>query len=158
MTLAPPPAAPQLTDFDADGKPGLTLKNSDGKETVNESDKYQIWTYTTPSPLQLNGPVTLDLWSSAGLFGSLKAGTLYAYLYNCTTGGVICTKIASNAVFGTPWNTSLIDWGHRTITIGSVSQTIPAGNELRIKLLFKSSDLWLTMTATYPSALNITLG
>ena len=35
MTLALPPAAPQLTDFDADGKPGLTLKNSDGKETVN---------------------------------------------------------------------------------------------------------------------------
>src|SRR5581483_3722553 len=34
-----PPGAPQLADFDADGKPGLTLKNSDGKETINESAK-----------------------------------------------------------------------------------------------------------------------
>ena len=52
--------AAQLADFDGDGKQGLTIKYGDGKETINESAKYQIWTYTAPSPLLLNGPVTLE--------------------------------------------------------------------------------------------------
>jgi hypothetical protein len=164
MTLVLPPAAPQLADFGGDGNPGRTIKHSNGAETTVDTRRYQIWTYTAPSPLVLNGPVTLDLWSSTGTFATLKSGTLYAYLYDCTPGGTGdptwsgCTRIASNAVFESPWNTSLIDWGYRLITIGSVSRTIPAGNELRIKLLFNSRDLWLTMTAAYPTALLVTLG
>ena len=155
---SPAPVVPRLTDLDSDGKPGLTIKNSDGKESVNEGAKYQIWSFNTSSPLQLDGPVTLDLWSSAGgSFGILKSGTLYSYLYDCAPGGS-CTRIASNSTFHSPWNTSLSDWGERTVTIGSVTRTIPAGNELRVKLLFKSTDLWLMMSAGYPTALSVTLG
>ena len=158
LTTSPPPSAPQLADFDGDGKPGLTIKNSDGKETITEGNKYQTWTYPLVAPLLLTGPVTLDLWSSTGLFGTLKPGTIYTYLYDCTTGGSSCTKIAQNAVVANPWNASLIDWSYRTIVIGTVNRTIPTGNELRVKVLFHPSDLWLTMTAAYPSALVVTLG
>jgi len=158
MTLLLAPAAPQLADFDGDGHPGLTLKDSDGKETIAEGQKYQTWTYPAPAPLVLNGPVTLDLWSSEGAFITLHNGTLYAYLYDCTPGGVVCTKIASNTVIANTWNTSLLDWGHRLLTVGSVNRTIPAGNELRIKILFHARDLWMTMSAGYPTALNVTLG
>jgi HD domain-containing protein/Big-like domain-containing protein len=158
MTPAPAPAAPQLADFDGDGKPGLTIKNSDGSETETASSKFQTWMYTAPSPLLLNGPVTLDLWSSTGLFVITKPGALYAYLYDCAAGGVSCTKIASNVAFHDPWNRSLLDWTHRQITVGSVSRTIPAGNELHVKLLFHPSDLWITMSASYPSALVVTVG
>src|SRR5262249_20674183 len=91
-----PPAAGQSADLDADGQAGLTIKDSDGKETISNGQQYQTWTYTAPSPFVLNGPVALDLWSSTGLSGSLSQGEIYAYLYNCTAGGVICTKIASN--------------------------------------------------------------
>jgi Big-like domain-containing protein len=158
MTPTPAPAAPQMADFDGDGKPGLTIKNSDGSETETASAKFQTWMYTTPVPLLLNGPVTLDLWSSTGLFGITKPGALYAYLYDCAAGGVSCTRVASNVAFHDPWNTSPLDWTHRQITVGSVSRTIPAGNELHVKLLFQPSDLWITMSASYPSALVVTMG
>jgi putative nucleotidyltransferase with HDIG domain len=153
MTSLLPPGAPLLADLDSDGRPGMTIKNSDGRESRTESDKSQTWIYAVPSPLVLNGPVSLDLWSSTRLFVSAKPGTLFAYLYDCTAAGASCTKIAENTAFAQPWNTSLIDWSHRVVTIGSVSRTIPAGHELRVKLMFRSEDLWLTMTAAYPTAL-----
>ena len=112
----------------------------------------------------LNGPVVLDIWSSLGLFTTLDSATLDAYLYDCTPGGATdpnwagCTKIASNSSFASPWNTSLLSWGHRQITIGTVNRTIPGNNELRIRVLVESRDLWLTMTAAYPTALVVTLG
>ena len=60
--------------------------------------------------------------------------------------------------FEHPWNTSLLDWGNRSITIGSVNGTIAAGHELRIRLLFHGKDLWLMTSAAYPSSLIATLG
>lgn len=158
MSVSLPPPAAQLADFDSDGKPGLTIKNSDGKETITEGDKYQAWTYPTPAPMILAGPVTLDLWSSLGVFGTVKAGIIYTYLYDCSAGGLSCTKIASNTVFANPWNTSLIDWSYRSISIGSVNRTIPTGNELRVRVQFQQGDLWVTTSATYSSALVVTLG
>jgi hypothetical protein len=156
MTTALPPALSLLTDFDGDGKPGLTIKNSKGDENDNDYRKARTWTYVVPSPLALDGPVTLDIFSSTGPFLSLKDGTLYAYLYDCTGGGASCTKVAANTAFANPWNTALLSWGHRVVTIGSVTRTIPAGHELRVRLLFRSADLWLTMTAAYPTALIVT--
>jgi Bacterial Ig domain/HD domain len=158
MGLGLAPAAPQFADLGGDGNPGLTITESNGSETNTVPGTFLIWTYTAPSPLVLDGPVTLDLWSAAGALGAVTPGTLYAYLYDCTAGGGSCTNIASNAVSESPWNTSLVDWGLRTITIGSVTRTVPAGNELRVRLSFQSSDLWLTMTAAYPTALVVTLG
>ena len=152
------PAAPQLTDFDADGNPGLTIKNSDGKDTIVDVRKYHAWAYPVPSPLVLNGPVTLDLWSSTGTFDALRLGKLYTYLYDCTSGGLSCTPIATSTAVANPWNAPLLDWTHRVITIGTLNRTIPTGNELRIKLLFHGTDLWTTMTASYASALVVTLG
>ena len=152
-----PAAAAQLADFDGDGNPGLTIRNSDGHGN-QPGARFQIWTYTTVAPIVLNGPVTLGLWSSQGLFGSLQKGTLYSYLYDCTAGGATdpywagCTTLASNVAFEDPWNTSLLDWGNRSITIGSVNGTIAAGHELRIRILFHGKDLWLMTSAAYPSS------
>ncbi len=158
MSPSHPPPAAQRSDRDSGGKPGLTIKNSDGEETITEGAKYQTWIYTTPSPMLLAGPVTLDLWSSFGVFGTVKAGIIYSYLYDCTAGGLSCTRIASNTVFANPWNTSLIDWSYRSISIGNANRTIPTGNELRVRVQFQRGDLWVTTTAAYSSALVVTLG
>jgi hypothetical protein len=158
MTTSPPPAAPWLADLDGDGKPGMTIKDSDGQETITESGKYHVWTYPAPAPLVLNGPVSLDLWSSSEIFNVLKSGTIYVYLYDCTAGGSSCAKIAQNTVVFNPWNNSLIDWSHRTVVVGSVNHTVPTGDELRIKILHHGGNLWVTMSAAYPSALVVTLG
>ena len=39
---------------------------------------------------ELNGPVTLHLWSSASGFAGM-----YAYLYDCTAGGASCTLMTA---------------------------------------------------------------
>ena len=98
------------------------------------------------------------VWSSTGTFDALRLGKLYTYLYDCTSGGLSCTPIATNTAVANPWNAPLLDWTHRVITIGTLNRTIPTGNELRIKLLFHGTDLWTTMTASYASALVVTLG
>ena len=155
-SLAGPVSA--LADLDGDLQPGVTIRNSDGKASIADDTKSQTWTFVTPAPFALNGPVRLDLWSAAGSFTQVKKGFLYAYLYDCTPGGASCTMIASNTILENPWNTAAGIWGNRLLTVGSVSRTIAAGNELRIRLLYHEANLWVMMSQTYPSALVVTLG
>ena len=155
-----PPAAATFADLDGDGDPGLTIKKSDGKETISDPAKQQTWTYTLPASLTLNGPVSLQFWSTVDSFLGLHEGTLYTYLYDCASGGTSCVRIASNKLTRKPWNTSLLccSWTYRSVSIGTVNRTIAAGRELRVRVLFDHKDLWMTMTASYPSALQVTVG
>ena len=155
-----PPAAPTFADLDGDGDPGLTIEKSNGNESNNDPAEQQTWAYTLPASLTLNGPVTLQFWSTVDGFLGLSRGTLYAYLYDCASGGGSCVRIASNTLMQQPWNTSLLccSWSYRTLSIGTVNRTIAAGRELHVRLLFDHRDLWMTMTASYPSALQVTVG
>ncbi|MBK5287876.1 MAG: tandem-95 repeat protein, partial [Acidimicrobiia bacterium] len=156
LITSPPPAATPVPDFDTDGDPGLTIKNGDGKETISDPRKYHLWTYTTPLPLTLDGPVSLSLWSTMKDFDTGDAGNPYVFLYDCESGGVNCVKLASTQVLIPNWNIGPT-WTHRTITIGSVSRTFLAGHELRVRLLEGKNDMWVAMTAAYPSRLDVTL-
>jgi hypothetical protein len=66
--------------------------------------------------------------------------------------------LASNNVQVNNWNGLLQAWVEHDIAVGSVSQTIAAGRELRLKFLVDKHDLWIAMTAAYPSGLALTLG
>ncbi len=158
MTPAPPGAASPVPDYDADGQPGLTIENSNGDESTSDPGKVQVWTYALASPLQVNGPVTLQLWSTATLFSLAKTVHPYVFLYDCAAGGAACVTIAQNDVHVDNWNGLLSSWMYREITIGSVTRSIAAGRELRVRLLFQHHDVWVAMTAAYPSALTITTG
>ncbi len=61
-TSAPPAAEPE-PDHDGDLWPGLTIKASDGDEVNTDPAEWQDWVYSG-APLDLNGPVVLQLWST----------------------------------------------------------------------------------------------
>ncbi len=158
MSTAVPPAASPVPDYDADGDPGLTIEHGDGKETITDGDKYQVWRYVLPAAMQLNGPVTLELWSTVKDFRTDKNAHPYVYLYDCDAGGASCVKIAETDVHFDDWNGSTANWVYHEVTVGSVSRSMAAGRELHVRLLVKHEDLWVAMTAAYPSALAITTG
>jgi hypothetical protein len=158
LTAAVPPAASPVPDHDADGNPGLTIQKSDGKETITDGNKYQTWRYQLPSALQLNGPVTLKLWSTIKNFETNKKAHPHIYLYDCAAGGTACTKIAETDVHFDNWNGSTANWVYHEITIGSVSRSMAANRELHVRLLVDHEDLWIPLTAAYPSTLAITTG
>ena len=147
-----------MPDYDADGSPGLTIEKSDGKETNTDPMKLKAWAYTPSAPLVLNGPVTLQLWSTIADFGISKKGHPFVYLYDCAAGGAPCVKIAENDVHVNDWNGNTGTWMARTITVGSVAHTIVPGRSLKVVLLFGHEDLWLAMTAAHPSGLTLSLG
>jgi len=158
MTTVPPAPASPVPDYDTDGDPGLTIKSSGGGESPTDATKFKAWAYTPSAPLVLNGPVTLRLWSTIANFEPSKTGHPYVYLYDCDLDGLLCVKIAENDVHTDTWNGNVSDWTYRTITVGSVDRTIAPGRTLKLVLLFKHEDLWIAMTAAYPSGLTLTTG
>ena len=153
-----PPSASPVPDYDSDGDEGLTIKASSGSESESNPAKYQIWSYVLTSPLQLNGPVALQLWSTLKDFRTDKNAHPHVYLYDCAAGGTACTKIAETAIHVNDWNGTTANWVYHEISIGSVNRSIAAGRELRIRVLVQHEDLWVALTAAYPTALQITSG
>ena len=100
--------------------------------------------------------MTLRLWSTVEDFDTGKSAHPYAYLYDCAGGGASCTKIAESEVHFNNWNGSTTSWVYHEITVGSVTRSIAAGRELRLRLLNGHNDLWIPLTAAYPSSLLIT--
>ncbi len=157
LTTTPPPGAAPVPDFDADGDPGLTLKSSGGAESETDPRRFHLWTYVAPSPIALDGPVTLDLWSTVEDFDVNKLGNPFVWLYDCAGGGTACVKLAGTELRARVWNNGPT-WTNQMITVGSVTHTIAAGRELRVRLMERRNDLWVAMTAAYPSRLEVTLG
>ena len=109
------------------------------------------------TPLVLNGPVTAELWSTIADFRTDRDSHPYIYLFDCAAGGTGCVPFAENDIHVKDWNNGPT-WTQHLFTVGSVSRTIAAGRELRLRLLVKHDDLWIAMTANRPSALHVTLG
>ena len=156
LISSPPPAAAPVPDFDADGEPGLTLKSSEGNENINDPAKYHLWTSVAPSPLALDGPVTLHLWSSIRNFETGKDATVFAYLFDCAGGGTACVKLLQTQLTLPNWNNGPT-WTEHSISLGSLTHTVGAGRELRVHVLAGKEDIWVAMTATEASRLDVTL-
>jgi hypothetical protein len=155
-TSTPPPASP-VPDFDGDGNPGLSIVKGNGSESESDASKWQTWAKTiTGLSLALNGPVTVQLWSTIAGFDPHSSGHPHVYLYDCLPGGLACVKLAQNQTRTPDWNDGVTDWAYREVSLGPVNHTILVGRELRLRVQASENDLWVAMTATYPSALEIT--
>lgn len=153
-----PPAATPVPDHDNDLKPGLTIKASDGSEGNTDPAQWQEWADTGASALSLDGPVTLQLWSTIEFLTLGRQGQAFVYLYDCASGGGGCIKIAENNVYLSDWNGLIPDWVYHEVTVGSVTRALSASRRLHVRLLFQYEDLWVAMTAGYPTALAVTIG
>jgi putative nucleotidyltransferase with HDIG domain len=157
LTTSAPPAASPVPDFDGDGNPGISIYKGNGSEGESDSTKWQAWARpVTLVPLVLNGPVTVQLWSTIAGFDPHSAGHPHVYLYDCLVGGVACVKLAQSQDRIPDWNDGVADWGYREVSLGAVNRTILVGRELRLRVQASEIDLWVAMTAAYPSALEIT--
>ena len=57
-----------------------------------------------------------------------------------------CTKIAETDIHFNNWNGTTANWVYHEITVGSVTRSIAAGRELRLRLLNGHNDLWIPLT------------
>jgi large repetitive protein len=157
LTTSSPPAASPVPDFDGDGNPGVSIYKGSGGEGESDSTKWQAWARpVTLVPLVLNGPVTVQLWSTIAGFDPHAPGHPHVYLYDCLVGGVACVELAQSQDRIPDWNDGVADWGYREVSLGAVNRTILVGRELRLRVQASENDLWVAMTAAYPSALEIT--
>ena len=156
LALSPPPASTPVFDADGDGDPGLTIKDTNNGLGETNPEKYQYWTLpASGTSLSLDGPVTVDLWSSIKDFDDDHEGRVQIWLHDCL--GVSCTLLASTDVYHDPWNDGVADWKHREIPLGSVTTDVVAGHELRLRVQFDEKDTWVAMTVDHPSALRLTM-
>ncbi len=155
VTSVPASSSP-VFDSDGDGDPGLTIdKEKDEGET--DPDKFQLWTLATASPLALDGPVTLNLWAAFDGFATAKNAHPYVWLYDCASGGGSCTTLASTDVHIDDWDQGIANFVEWQLDLGSVTHTVATGRELVLRLQFDHEDMWVAMTADYPSSLDLTL-
>lgn len=155
------PGVATLPNYDTDRDAFAGLVVQEGGAGPNETDplKHQTWSFTATSPIVLNPGVTLTLWSSSKDFEPAKAGTINAYLRDCTTAGTGCTTVASATVTDATWNDGVGDFAEDTFDFGAPNHTVPTGRALQIKIeIDPTSDsyMWLAYdTIGYPSRLTI---
>ena len=155
-----PPTATTLYNYDQDRDAFAGLLIQKGAIGAGETDlvKYQAWrSGSLPEGLSLVGTVTIDLWTAMKDFGQDKAGEVIVYLrdYN----GSSHTEIGNGTVYEIDWQGGSATWVQKTITISGLNYTIPAGNELEVKLIVGDNgddDIWFAYdTTSYSSVVKI---
>jgi hypothetical protein len=149
----PGPTTPVL-DIDGDGNPGLTIRSSSMNPTESDTEKFQEWDFVASSDTVLNGPVTLELWTS--LEGKAGEDLDYAaWVDDCF--GATCTPLTStDNIHIDDWSTTTT-WEQRTVTVGSLqNRLVPAGHTIRVRLAFNHSDVWLPFGGGMDTSLHLT--
>ena len=157
-TTAPTAATLFNYDSDRDADPGLKVdKNQLG---LSETDplKFQVWrTGALGSPLAIKGDVLIDVWAAIKNFDQAKTGVVTAYLRDFD--GATYTEIDNGGIYVTNWQDGYTTFVQRTILILDVDYTVPAANELEIRLMVDNvsgSDMWFAYdTTAYPTVIKL---
>jgi hypothetical protein len=151
MTTATPPTATPEPDYDIDGDPGFTV-------TTRGPFATKTWVQDiTGSALDLNGPVTLELWSTLKDFETGAEGHPDITLFDCDNLGTGCVTVGRAAVHIDDYNGGVADWVRVDISLGNVTHTFPIGRQLRLQIEQRHNDLWIAASGTRPSRLRYTI-
>ncbi|NNC93457.1 MAG: tandem-95 repeat protein [Acidimicrobiia bacterium] len=151
FVAAPPP--PGNPDPDGDGNPGLTVQTSGGGEGESDPLKYQQWLLTPAvSAVELNGPVTLKLWSTVEFYAVDKDIDVTVWIHDCDVSGTVCGPALLNYdVHYDEWNGGVADFVYHEITVGALNHTVAVGRSLRVRLQFDHEVVWVGVNADHPS-------
>lgn len=158
-STAPGPSA----DWDRDANPGVTIRKGKLDKDDDEDDedeggrppRFREWAYTVPAGgLRLDGPVRLLLTSRTDRLDPRGDHVDYSVrLDSCARTGVGCVRLASvEDVHVDDWSPGS-GYETRTIQVGSVNRTVPAGQVLRLRVQVENNDLWVPLDGTDPSSL-----
>ncbi len=151
LAVTPLAAATPEPDHDSDGRPGITVTRSGPRDT-------QTWSRTmSGSGLSLNGPVTLELWSTIEGFEDEEAGHPDITLYDCNSLGLGCVEIAQTDVHFEEYNRGVSNWVRVDIALGNVTHTFAAGRQLVLQVQHGHENLWIAASGARPSRLVYTL-
>ncbi|MCU1361101.1 MAG: hypothetical protein JWN99_2390, partial [Ilumatobacteraceae bacterium] len=151
MTVAPAGNATPEPDHDGDGDPGITVHKDGGFNA-------ETWTRTIAgTALDLNGPVTLELWSTIENFKTNKDGHPDVTLLDCNALGTGCLTVAHTSTHMRDYNGNVANWVRVDVELGNVTHTFAIGRRLRLLVDAKHEDLWIAATGSRPSRLTYTI-
>jgi HD-GYP domain-containing protein (c-di-GMP phosphodiesterase class II) len=151
FVTAPPPLG--NPDPDGDGNPGLTVENSGGGEGESDPLTYQEWLLApSAGAIELNGPVTLKLWSTVEFYQVDKDIDVTVWIHDCDATGIVCGPALLNYdVHHDLWNGGVADFVYHELTVGSLNHTVAVGRSLRVRLQFDHEVVWVGVNADHPS-------
>ncbi|HEY0519770.1 MAG TPA: Ig-like domain-containing protein, partial [Ilumatobacteraceae bacterium] len=151
MTVAPPGNATPEPDFDLDGNPGITVAKDGALST-------KTWIRNiSGSPLALNGPFTVELWSTIEAFRPNAAGHPDITLFDCNTLGLACVTLDHTSVHMPSYNGGVADWVKVDVSLANITHTFAVGRQLRVQVKEGHNDLWIATSAARPSRLIYTI-
>ena len=151
LTTAPSAVATPEPDHDADGRPGITV-------TQNGLRSVQSWNRPiSGSALVLNGPVTLELWSTIAGFEDDEGGHPDVTLYDCNGSGSSCVAVAQTDVHFDEYNRGVANWVRVDLSLGNVAHTFSIGRQLVLEVRHRHETLWVASSGTRPSRLVYTV-
>jgi len=155
------PSATTLVNYDSDrdAQPGLVLLQGGSGATESDLTNYQNWRGpVSPVAVDINGPVSVNIWSAVKDFNTSLAGELKFFLRDYD--GSTYTEIVNGTLTATPWDPGATGtWVNRLLEIPSVDYTLAAGHQLELKVIVgtgSGGDMWLAYdTASYDSVLRL---
>ena len=152
-----PPSDP-VADHDGDGHPGLTVVQSDGGSGEDDGRRFQNWQLAPTTPLELSGPVSLELSAAIKDFRNERRPiTTFVRLQDCRDDGTGCRPLLTAEIDVADWSRGTDDFVRHDLNLGSVATTIVPGRMLRMRLMFGHRDMWVATTDAQRSRLVLTV-
>ena len=134
-------------NYDVDvspGEPGRSIaKFGSGPDEIDPG-QFQSWrSGPLASPLTLSGTLSIDIWGATQGFTSGQLGIVTFFFRDYD--GAIYTEIGEGTIFDADWQSTSTDWVRKVVLVPGFDYTIPASNQLEVKMIVENSgasEMW----------------